>query len=64
MDNSVVFLGNKGKLRLGVLDYENKRPQNVDDVNWLRAELDVDVGAFSGKICFGLTAVELERLHQ
>ena len=64
MDNSVVFLGDKGKLRLDVLDYENKSAKAVDDANWLRAKLDVEAGPFTGTVSFGLTAVELDRLYQ
>lgn len=64
MDNSMVFHGDKGELRLQVLDYENTRAKIADDANWLRAKLDVKAGPFSGTISCGLTAIELNRLYQ
>ena len=59
MSMRTVLKGDRGELALEILDYENPRAQSVEDSNWLRANLTIQAGPFSGSIEFGLTTDEL-----
>jgi hypothetical protein len=49
MDSAVTLRGDKGMLRLEVIEYENSFAKTVEDANWLQVELEVKGGPFSGK---------------
>jgi hypothetical protein len=64
VSNVAVLSGDKGQIRLEIIDYENRQAKTIEDANWLRASLHIDAGPFSGSITLGLTTIELEHLHQ
>jgi hypothetical protein len=64
MSNTMIIQGDKGRVRLEVIKYENMLAKSIDDANWLQAKLDVMAGPFSGSITLALTSNELELLHR
>ena len=64
MGNTALLQGDKGQIKLEVIDYENRQPKTIEDANWLRAILHIEAGPFSGSVNLALTTGELELLHE
>ena len=53
--------GHDGKILIQVTSYERGQATNQDDANWLRSEVTVTVGPFSGMFRCALTTFDLAR---
>ena len=59
MSHTVSVSGEGGAIGIEVFDYENPLAQHPDDANWLKAELTVQAGPFSGSFKTSVTTYDL-----
>src|SRR5579884_2627845 len=64
MGHKATFLGDGAKITIEVFDYENPLAQDPDDASWLKSELAVHAGPFSGAFKTALTTHDLAALYQ
>lgn len=64
MLESIEISGNDGKILIQVTSYERGHATNEDDANWLRSELTVSVGSFTGRFCCAITTFDLARFAE
>ncbi len=53
-----------GKIEIEVFDYENPLAQNPDDASWLKAQITVQAGPFSGAFKTSLTTYDVVALGE
>jgi hypothetical protein len=59
----VEIAGDRARIRVEVLGYENTNAQTLDDANWLSSEVAFDIGGVRGALSAALTTHDFAHLH-
>ena len=63
MAEQIKFAGEQGSLVVEIYGYERAEVEDQDDANWLRSELTIKAGPFSGAFKSAFTTYDLVGLH-